>query len=410
MDIIRKLGNNRAEASALSNATLPAATTVVGLIKRNVEVCGNAVWIRKKVSGIWREYTWAEALDTIKSFSMGLRSLGFQQGDVLAIAGDADPEWVFGEIAAQAAGGSVVGLDTSCPLADLKSILLENKIRFVLCQDQEQVDKMLEVDNEVRHLVKIVYWRDKGLKRYDQQVLSSFDQVVRLGTEYDAKNPGAFDDFCRSLSGTQDAIAWYRCENGTMVMTKLTHADLLNAVEHVCGAGGMRPEDEWFCISSPADGMEQLLGVIGSLHFGMTINFPENGGTVQEDMREIGPTLVFLPSELCEKLVADIRIRIAVTTRLKRVFWNLGYPLGRRHAELRAGSDSLPLLQRLISRVARFLLFRPLQARLGLGNVKCMYTSVGIGPDECRLLQDIGLNVKLLEGLPVGSRSFALGH
>lgn len=139
------------------------------------------VALRKKKFGIWQEYTWKDYFEDVKYFSLGLVKLGFQQGDVVAIVGDTDPEWFVAELSAQAAGGKCVGLFTDGLPRELEYIIVHADTTMVIAKDQEQVDKIIEIKDRIPSLKKIIYWEDKGLWSYDEPLLISYAEVKTRG-------------------------------------------------------------------------------------------------------------------------------------------------------------------------------------------------------------------------------------
>ncbi len=140
--------------------------------------------MRKKDKGIWNEYTWKECYEQVKYFSLGLMSLGFSRGEKLAIIGDNDPHWFWAELAAQAAGGAVTGIFSSSSPTEIQYIAELSDATFVIAQDQEQVDKVLSILDKLPLVKRVIFWDAKGMRSYEDPVLLSFEDVVKLGREY----------------------------------------------------------------------------------------------------------------------------------------------------------------------------------------------------------------------------------
>src|SRR5512136_2984770 len=155
-------------------AGIPADFTVPKLLLQNEQKFADKVWMRKKELGFWREYTWKEACGNIKNFSLGLMSLGFQRGDIMAILGDNDPHWFWAQLAAQSAGGGVTGVFSSSGATEVKYFLAHSDAKIVVAQDQEQVDKSPEIKDALPLVNKVIYWDPKGLRSYDDPILASF--------------------------------------------------------------------------------------------------------------------------------------------------------------------------------------------------------------------------------------------
>ena len=193
-------------------ATAPAPEkdlTVPKLLKTNRERWGDKIWMRKKEFGFWREYTWEEGYQKVKDFSLGLIALGFERGDMMAILGDNDPHWFWAELAAHAAGGAVTGIFSSSAPNEVKYLMEHSDSKFAVVQDQEQVDKVLQVKNQLPLLKKVVYWDAKGLSYYDDPILMSFEEVSRLGREYEKHHHGLFEQSISLGRGDDLALIMY---------------------------------------------------------------------------------------------------------------------------------------------------------------------------------------------------------
>ncbi len=147
--------------------------TIPQLIKSNYENWGQRTAMSMKHRGIWQRYSWKEYYENVKYFSLGLISLGFKPGDVVCIIGDNEPEWFWGEFAAQAAGGIATGIFVDAIPSEVKYVAAHSGAKFAIVNDQEQTDKFLEIKDELPSLKKVIYWDPKGLKNYDDPILSA---------------------------------------------------------------------------------------------------------------------------------------------------------------------------------------------------------------------------------------------
>src|SRR4030043_2410290 len=175
--------------------------TIPQLIKSNYEKWGKKTAMSMKHRGIWRRYSWAEYYLNVKDFSLGLISLGFKRGDVVCIIGDNEPEWFWGEFATQAAGGIATGIFVDSIPSQVKYIAEHSGAKFALVNDQEQADKFLEIKDELPLLKKVIYWDPKGLKNYDDPILMSFTEVIKLGKNYEETHPGLFEQNVEKSQG-----------------------------------------------------------------------------------------------------------------------------------------------------------------------------------------------------------------
>ena len=184
-----------------------ALDTLPKFLKQHYEEYGDKkVALRENDRGIWQKYTWKDYYEKTKDFYYGLMSLGFEPGDKLAIIGDATPEVYWAELAAQARGGIGVAVFTDYTPPEVKFYLDHSDSKFIVAQAQEQVDKLLEIKDELPKLKKVIYWDPKGLWFYDDPILISFDEILQLGREYEEEHPGLFEQDIENGKGEDLAI------------------------------------------------------------------------------------------------------------------------------------------------------------------------------------------------------------
>lgn len=199
------------------------------LLVRNYQRWPDLIAMRKKDFGIWKEYNWKECYENVKDFVLGLIALGVQRHDKVAIIGENEPQWYWAEFAVQAAGAIVVGIYTDMVPSEVKYIVEHSEASYAIANDQEQVDKFLEIEEESPKLKKVIYWDDKGLKTYDDPLLISFKEVMGLGKQYEVSNPGVFEDIVAKGAGEDIAALYYT--SGTTGLPKgamITHRALIN--------------------------------------------------------------------------------------------------------------------------------------------------------------------------------------
>ncbi len=368
------------------NQTLP------GLLARRAAEHPGGVALREKEFGIWQETTWAGFLDRVRSFALGLAELGVEKGDRIAIIGDNRPEWVIAELGAQVIGALPLGLYQDSISAELARMLEAADARLIVAEDQEQVDKVLEVRGQVPGLEHIVYYDPRGMYGYEAPGLLAFEEVEGLGDRFGDGSPDEFDRRLKGI-GPED-IALLCTTSGTTSVPKLamlSHANLLAMAEQMVSVDPMEPGDEFVSFLPLAWIGEQMVGVASAMLAGFTVNFPEETATVRADIREIGPAFMMSPPRIWENMVSDVQVMAEDTTPLKRWMYRWAMGEGMRAAE--------GVAVRFRHRLADWTVFQPIRDQLGLSRVRRAYTGgAALGPDVFRFFHAIGVNLKQLYG------------
>jgi len=375
--------------------------TLPKLLKKNADKYGDRkIAMRVKDRGIWQRFTWKDYYERVKYFSLGLISLGIKRGDKISILGENKPEIFWAELAAQAAGGTAVDIYTDCTPPEVKFFVTDSDSTFVVAHDQEQVDKIFQIKDDLPLVKKVIYWDPKGLWNYEDPILISFPEVIHLGQSYERDHSGLFEENIEKGEGDEIAIICYTSgttglPKGAMISQKglVTIAQAWRDVDHWCD------QDRYVSFLHPAWITEQAVGVAGQLVSGMEVNFPEEPETVQENIREIGPTILFFAPRLWENINRMIQAKVTDTSALRKWIYHLLLPLGYKTAEYCSSKKGLGLFWRILYHIANWVLFRPLRDRVGLSRIRCAYTAgSAVSPDILNYFQAIGVNIKQLYG------------
>jgi len=357
--------------------------------------------IREKDFGIWNNVTWQDYLNHVENFALGLLTLGFNRGDKVSIIGDNEPEWVYGELAVQALGGIAVGIYQDSTPEEVQFAADFSNSRYVIAEDQEQIDKLLEIKDRLPSAVKFIYWDPKGMRYYRDPLLMSFQEIEKLGAAYKKEHPGEFER--QVAEGKGEDIALFLTTSGTTGRPKLvmlTHKNMIKMAENLSiKVDPLNEKDNFVSFLPMAWAGEQMMSVAGALRIGFTVNFPEEPETVRANIREIAPQVMFSPPRIWESILSDIQVKIADTTAFKRWVFNFAMKIGRPLADMKFSKQKPSLWWKFLHRLADFLVFRALRDRIGLSRIRYAYTGgAALGPDVFRFYHAIGVNLKQIYG------------
>ena len=263
---------------------------------RRVRELGDTVAQRKKRYGIWQEYSWNEVYHHVVHFAQGLTALGLRRGDTLVIIGENDPEMYWGQIAAHALHCKTCCVFSDASPQDIHFVINATDATVVCAHDQEQVDKMLELQAAIPQILKVIYWNERGMWAYNDDWLASFGAVQELGAARQREQPNYFDKMALSTR-TRDTII-LSMTSGTTSLPKfaeVTHYQLVYGHALNDRYVDSRQSDNWLSFSPMAWLAEQAFGFATHLLNGVQVNFPEGPETVPTDMREIAPGRLALP-------------------------------------------------------------------------------------------------------------------
>ena len=355
---------------------------------------------REKRFGIWNEFTWRDYFEHVKYFSLGLLALGLRRGDKISIIGENKPEWFRAEVAAQAIGGVVVGIYTDAGPQEAMYLITHSDSRVVVAHDQEQVDKILQIKEQVPLVEKTIYWDPRGLWNYTEPKLMSYDEVLALGRKYEAEHPGIFEEELQKGKGNDLAVISYT--SGTTGLPKgamVSHRQLIELAKLGRDLDDWTEKDEYVSFVPPAWITEQCIGITGCILSRMKASFAESPEMIQENIREIGASVLFYGPRNWESVVRAVKAKMTDAHPFKRFLYNLFLPVGYKIGDIRLSNKQPNTLWRFVYFVAYWALLRQLRDKLGLLKVRTAYTAgSAISPDILRFFHAMGVSLKNMYG------------
>lgn len=363
--------------------------TLPKVLEHNARLWPNAVALREKDFGIWRTITWADYRRMVLERTLGLVELGIGRGQVVGLIGDNRPDWVCGEIATHAAGALSLGIYRDALDEELAYLIDYAEIALVLAEDEEQVDKLLNLGDRVPSLRHIVYADPRGMRKYKDPRLMALSDLTARGAARARTEPDLYPRLVAGGDGEKVAILC--TTSGTTAKPKLAMLPPARLLRH-CAAylsvAPLGPHDEYVSVLPLPWIMEQVYAVGQALLSRMVVNFVEEPDTTMHDFREIGPSFVLFAPRVWESVAADVRARMMDASPIKRWLYDLGMKLGLK--ALDRGTRSF---------LAEMLLFRALRDRLGFANLRSAATGgAPLGPETFRFFQSLGVPLRQIYG------------
>jgi long-chain acyl-CoA synthetase len=379
---------------------LAGLDTFPKLLMYHARVRGGRPAIREKDLGIWQTWSWARFAEEVRALACGLSAHGFKRGDHLALIGDNRPRVYAAMCAAQCLGGIPVPLYQDAVAAEMAFPIQNAAITHALAEDQEQVDKLLEILPQCPSLARIYYDEPRGLRHYAQPQLMSCDKLLEVGAEFMRREPGFLDAEIAKGAGADTAAMFFT--SGTTGAAKgvvLTHASLIDRAKAAADMEGLGDADVALAYLPPAWIGQNIFSYAQPFVTGYCICCPESSETVMSDMREIGPTYYFAPPRVLEALLTQVSIRMEDASAFKRALYRYFMDVARRTGGALLDGKPVGLLDRLLYKIGDLIVYGPLRNVLGMSRVRVAYTAgEAIGPDLFRFYRSIGINLKQLYG------------
>lgn len=379
------------------------ADTFPKLLIRNAQLYGARPSMRHKDLGIWQSWTWAQALDLVRAYAMGLSRLGLKRGETIAIVGSNRPKLYWSVMAAQMLGAIPVPVYADAVADELCFVLAHADVRFAAVEDQEQIDKIQSVLDRLPKLELMFYDETRGLRDYDHAKLRSMDDVIadgRVALAADPKLGEWLDTEIAAGKGSDPSIILYT--SGTTGASKgvvLTGERSIKAATDTVIFDKLNEHDVALAYLPLAWVGDHYLNYAQGLVAGFCTACPESADTAMADLREIGPSFYFAPPRTLEVLLTRVMIRMEDASALKRKMFHYFIGVARKYGERILNGQQVPFTGRLLYGIGNALVYAPLKNVLGFSRVRVAYTAgEAIGPDLFAFYRSIGLNLKQLYG------------
>ena len=364
------------------------------------------VAMREKDFGIWQEITWSQYWQSVLDAAHGLLALGVYEGDRVSIHSEDRPEWVILDMATVAVRAITVGLYPTNPAAEVEYLLSDSGSVVHLAEDQEQADKVMAVIDSLPDLRKIIHIEPRGFRKWrDDERFISWDDFLELGRGHREANPGMVEQIMAQATGDDVITLVYTSgttgpPKGAMLTNSnfAFNADVLISVENRTPDGKpIGPDDLILTYLPLCHVAERIFSTWSSVSRGPSLNFAESIETVQQNLREIQPTIFFAVPRIWERIHASIAIKGRDGTRFKRLWFGIGMKLARRIGDLRVANEGdHTALSRLLYAIGYPIVFRAIKERIGLRRVR--YAASGAAPIAPEVLRDfLGMGVPLFE-------------
>jgi long-chain acyl-CoA synthetase len=381
----------------------PHLDTLPKLLLHNAAALGPRPAMRHKDFGIWQTWTWAQMLEEVRAFSVGLAALGLKRGDKYCIVGSNRPRLYWAMCAGQALGAVPVPVYADAVADEMAYVLAHAEVTLGVVEDQEQVDKVIAVSDRLPLLKQIIYDEPRGLKDYDHSRLMAFSDVQAVGRKKLANEATCLTRWEAGIAagkgGDLSVILYTSGTTGRSKGVMLTFENTIVSARNANAFDHLDENEEVIAYLPLAWVGDYIFSYVQSYTAGYCVNCPETAETVLQDRREIGTTYAFAPPRVYENLLTLTMVRMADAGALKRKMFDFFIAFSRRWGEKILDGEKVPLGVRLIYALGDLSVYGPLKNQFGLTRIRVAYTAgEAIGPEIFRFYRSIGMNLKQLYG------------
>ena len=374
--------------------------SIPALLARNAKSLGKMTAYREKEFGIWQAWTWKETAEEVRAMAMGFLALGMERGDYVAIIGRNRPAHYWAMVAAQSVGAIPVPLYQDSVAEEMAYVLEHCGARFAVCGDQEQVDKVIEVQETVKCIEQIMYTDKRGMRKYDHSRMNWLEDVVKEGRAAHHRFEAELEKRMAELNYDSTCVMLYT--SGTTGKPKgvvLSNRNIIVTSKNTSEFDRLKPGDEILAYL-PMAWVGDFIFAIGQAYWtGFCVNCPESAQTMMTDLREIGPTYFFAPPRIFENMLTTVMIRMEDASNLKRRMFHHFMGVARDVGPRLLDGKPVSAGARLHYALGALLVYGPLKDTLGLRRIRVAYTAgEAIGPEIFDFYRALGINLKQLYG------------
>ncbi|KEO54132.1 long-chain fatty acid--CoA ligase [Thioclava pacifica] len=386
-------------ADAVAKGQAPAQS-IPALLARNVARYGGYPAYREKEFGIWQSWTWAQAAEEIRAMALGFLSLGVERGDHVAIIGRNRPMHYWSMVAAQMCGAIPVPLYQDAAAEEMAYVMEHCGARFVVCGDQEQVDKIVEIEDRIHAIKHVMYTDKRGMRKYDHSRMNALEDVQAEGRAGHSRYESELDKRIAELTYDSTCVMLYT--SGTTGKPKgvvLSNRNIIETAKASSEFDHLNHNDEVLAYLPMAWVGDFIFSIGQAMWAGFTVNCPESPETMMTDLREIGPTYFFAPPRVFENQLTSVMIRMEDAGRLKKWLFDRYMAVAREVGPDILDGKAVSFGKRMSYVLGNLFVYGPLKNTLGFSRIRVGYTAgEAIGPEIFSFYRSLGINLKQLYG------------
>ncbi len=363
----------------MSEVTVDGCRTISELFLKRVKEHSDKVALREKDFGIWNEYTWSDYGDYARWVGHGLKALGLKRGDVCSIASEVNKEWMFADLGIITMGGVTNGVYPTDAANQVEYLITDSDTRFYFAEDEEQLDKVLEVRERTPTLEKIIIFDMEGLRNFSDEQCLSFDELIELGKQHEEDHKSLWEEEITAAQPDDLMVLTYT--SGTTGPPKgamIAQANMLFMAQNLQKIYGVYPDDEQLGFLPLAHVAGRMFYIFMSMESCSVVNLVEEVETATSDQQEIAPTIHFAVPRVWEKMYSQITIKLKEATALGRWAYHFAIGIGEQVAEKTRNGEQPGLGLRVVHFVSDFLVLKNIRILLGID--KCRWLSTGAAP------------------------------